>query len=111
MYTFWILWKREIMSSFRTSRAYIVMAFFLLLMGLNFYTAVDSLNHGPTKKSIVEAFFNTPFFWIIFLFLIPILTMPLFSEEYQRGTIETLLTAPVRITQVVFAKFFSALTF
>ncbi|HLB33267.1 MAG: hypothetical protein A3F67_06795 [Verrucomicrobia bacterium RIFCSPHIGHO2_12_FULL_41_10] len=109
MRTFWILWKREIIAFFRTPRAYVVMVLFLLLMGFNFYAGVNTLNHGSTKLSIVEAFFNTPSFWIAFLFLVPLLTIPLFSEEYQTGTIETLMTAPIRGTQVVFAKFLSAL--
>jgi ABC-2 type transport system permease protein len=43
--------------------------------------------------------------------IFPLLTMRLFSEEYKIGTIETLMTAPVRDGQVVIAKFFGSLVF
>ena len=110
MRTFWILWKREVATYFRTPRATILLFFFLLLVGFNFCAGVNALNHGPSEVSIVEAFFNTLFFWISFLLLIPLLTMHLFADEYRLGTIETLITAPVRHATIVLAKFFSALT-
>lgn len=106
MRTFFILWKQEIATFFRTPLAYVVMVAFLLLTGFNFYASVNILNHGPTEISIVEAFFNTSFFWACLFLISPLLTMKLFSEEYKSGTIETLMTAPVRPFQVVLAKFF-----
>jgi len=109
MRSFWILWKREVAAYFRTPRATILFFFFLLLTGFNFCAGVNALNHGPTETSIVEAFFNTLFFWIAFLLLIPLLTMHLFSEEYHLGTMETLVTAPVADASIVLAKFFAAL--
>ena len=109
MRSFWTLWKREVAAYFRTPRATILFFFFLLLTGFNFCVAVNALNHGPTETSIVEAFFNTLFFWISFLLLIPLLTMHLFAEEYRLGTMETLVTAPVTDTAIVLAKFFAAL--
>ncbi len=42
---------------------------------------------------------------------VPLLTMPLVSEEYSRGTIETLLTAPVTEMDVVLGKFLGVLGF
>ena len=109
MRSFWILWKREVAAYFRTPRATILFFFFLLLAGFNFCAGVNTLNHGPTEISIVEAFFNTLFFWISFLLLIPLLTMHLFAEEYRLGTMETLVTAPVSDAAIVLAKFFAAL--
>ena len=109
MRSFWILWKREVAAYFRTPRATILFFFFLLLTGFNFCAGVNTLNHGPTEISIVEAFFNTLFFWISFLLLIPLLTMHLFAEEYRLGTMETLVTAPVSDAAIVLAKFFAAL--
>ncbi|MFI0348786.1 MAG: ABC transporter permease [Chthoniobacterales bacterium] len=108
MRTFLILWKQEVATYFRTPLAYVILFFFLLLMGFNFYASVDLLNHGSAQVSIVEAFFNTIFFWMSFLFLCPLLTMRLFAEEYRSGSIETLMTAPVRSMQVVLAKFLGA---
>ena len=60
---------------------------------------------------MVEAFFNTVYFWFAFVLVFPLITMRVFAEEVKLGTIETLMTAPVRDGQVVFAKYFGALFF
>lgn len=111
MRTFWTLLKREISTYFRTSLAVTLFVFVLVLTGFNFYSSVSLLNHGPTQLSIVEAFFSNSFFWVTLLALPPLLTMRLYAEEYRSGTIETLLTAPVRDSQVLLAKFFGAFIF
>ncbi|MFM8655985.1 MAG: ABC transporter permease [Chthoniobacterales bacterium] len=51
------------------------------------------------------------FFWFGFVLVFPLITMRLFSEEYKMGTIEPLMTAPVRDSQVVLAKYCGALFF
>ena len=109
MRVFWTLWKREVASAFQTPMAWGILFFWMLLTGYNFYAGVTMLNHGPTEVTVVESFFNTIFFWFPFLLLFPLLTMRLYSEEYRSGTIEPLMTAPVRDTQVVLAKFFGVL--
>jgi ABC-2 type transport system permease protein len=109
MRVFWTLWKREVASAFYTPMAWVILFFLLLVTGFNFYAGVSVLNHGPTEVTVVESFFNTIFFWFAFLLLFPLLTMRLFSEEYRSGTIEPLMTAPVRDAQVVLAKFFGVL--
>ena len=109
MRIFWILWKREVASAFQTPMAWVILFFLMLITGFNFYAGVTVLNHGPTEVTVVESFFNTIFFWIPFLLLFPLLTMRTCSEEYRSGTVEPLMTAPVRDTQVVLAKFFGTL--
>lgn len=109
MSVFWALWKREVSSAFQTPMAWVILFFLLLITGFNFYAGVSALNHGPTEVTVVESFFNTIFFWFPFLLLFPLLTMRLYSEEYRSGTVEPLMTAPVRDTQVVLAKFFGVL--
>lgn len=109
MRVFWILWKREVASAFQTPMAWVILFFLMLITGFNFYAGVTILNHGPTEVTVVESFFNTIFFWIPFLLLFPLLTMRTYSEEYRSGTVEPLMTAPVRDTQVVLAKFFGTL--
>jgi ABC-2 type transport system permease protein len=105
------LLSREVKSYFNSPIAYVVMCFFLLLMGFNFYAGVSLLNRGPTEVTVVEAFFNTVLFWFGYVLLFPLITMRSFAEEFKMGTIETLMTAPVRDWQVVLAKFGGAYLF
>lgn len=105
-----LLW-REISHYFRSPLSYVVLFFYLLLTGFIFHAAVSVLNANPGQHSLVEAFFSTVFFWFGFILIFPLITMRLFSEEYQLGTIETLMTAPVRNGEVVLAKFLAALSF
>jgi ABC-2 type transport system permease protein len=111
MKRFLTLLVREVSHYFHQPLAYIVMFFFLLLTGANFHAALVALNREPSQTSVLEAFFNTVLFWFPFVLIFPLLTMRLFSEEYKIGTIETLMTAPVRDGQVVIAKFFGSLVF
>jgi ABC-2 type transport system permease protein len=50
-------------------------------------------------------------FWFYFLFIFPLITMRLFADEERSGTLETLLTAPVRTWQVVLSKYSAAMMF
>jgi len=111
MRRFLTLFSREIGRSLGQPLAWVVLAFFLLLTGVNFQAGVTAMNREPGVTSAVEAFFNSLLFWFPFLLCFPLLTMRLFSEEYKLGTIETLMTAPVRDGEVVLAKFFGALVF
>src|SRR5437764_11829084 len=69
------------------------------------------MNQRPVQYSVQEAFFNSVFFWFAFVLIFPLITMRLFAEEFKLGTIEPLMTAPVRDLQVVLSKFFGALVF
>ncbi len=108
---FFTLLNREVRAYFLSPVAWVVLFFFLLLTGFNFYAGVAALNRGPSEVTVVEAFFNTVFFWFGFVLVFPLITMRLFSEEYKMGTIEPLMTAPVRDSQVVLAKYGGALVF
>src|SRR5438270_5492632 len=111
MKKFWALLLREIRSYFHSPIAYIVLVFFLLVTGVDFYFQVSFMNQRPVNYSVQEAFFNSVFFWFAFVLIFPLITMRLFSEEFKLGTIEPLMTAPVRDWQVVLAKFFGAVVF
>ncbi len=102
---------REVRSYFYSPIAYIVLVFFLLVSGVDFYFQIAFMNQRPVNYSVQEAFFNSVFFWFAFVLIFPLITMRLFSEEFKLGTIEPLMTAPVRDWQVVLAKFFGALFF
>ena len=108
---FFTLLNREVRAYFLSPVAWAVLFFFLLLTGFNFYAGVAALNRGPSEVTVVEAFFYTVFFWFGFILVFPLITMRLFSEEYKMGTIEPLMTAPVRDSHVVLAKYCGALIF
>ncbi len=111
MTKFLTLLAREVRSYFYSPIAYIVLVFFLLVSGVDFYFQISFMNQRPVPYSVQEAFFNSVFFWFAFVLIFPLITMRLFSEEFKLGTIEPLMTAPVRDWQVVLSKYFGALIF
>jgi ABC-2 type transport system permease protein len=111
MRVFLILLGREIKAYFLSPIGYVVLFCFLFLTGFNFYITVSGMNQGPSELTVMEQFFNSLILWIGTLLSFPLITMRLFSEEYKMGTIESLMTAPVRDWQVVFSKYFGALFF
>ena len=64
----------------------------------------------PTPMDMPGMIIQNSFGWMgfILLIIIPLITMPLFSEEKKRGTMELLLTAPITDLQVVLGKFLAA---
>lgn len=111
MRVFLTLLGREVKSFFYSPIAYVVIFFFLLASGFNFYSGVALLNQGPSEVTVVEAAFNTVLFWFPFVLIFPLITMRTYSDEFRMGTIETLTTAPVHDWQVVLSKFLGALIF
>src|SRR5216110_1610171 len=111
MRKFYALLSREVRSYFHSPIAYIVLIFFLLISGVDFYFQISFMNQRQVQYTVQEAFFNSVFFWFAFVLIFPLITMRLFAEEFKLGTIEPLMTAPVRDWQVVLAKFFGALVF
>src|SRR5215471_3538535 len=111
MRKFYTLLVREVRSYFHSPIAYIVLIFFLLVTGVDFYFQVSFMNQRQVQYTVQEAFFNSVFFWFAFVLIFPLITMRLFAEEFKLGTIEPLMTAPVRDWQVVLSKFFGALLF
>ena len=111
MRKFFVLLSREVRSYFYSPIAYVVMVFFLIVSGVDFYFQLSFMNQRPVSYSVQEAFFNSVFFWFAFVLIFPLITMRLFAEEFKLGTIEPLMTAPVRDVQVVLSKFFGALFF
>jgi ABC-2 type transport system permease protein len=83
---------------------HIVIVVFLLITGLFLWVFPDNiLDLG--YADLGPLFFLAP--WV-FLFLVPAVTMRSFSEERRTGTIELLLTKPVKGSTVVFAKYIAA---
>ena len=105
--------SRELRAYFLSPLAYIVAALLLVVNGLTFVYILSFLNDPRAGIGApLELFFGqTLFFWLVLLFVTPVLTMRLLSEERRSGTIEMLMTAPITEAQVVVGKFLAALTF
>src|SRR5438874_11444192 len=111
MRKFYTLLVREVRSYFHSPIAYVVLVFFLLVSGVDFYFRVSFMNQRPASYSVQEAFFISVFFWFAFVVIFPLITMRLFAEDVILGTIEPLMTAQVRDLHAVLAKFLVALVF
>ena len=94
---------KEEKAIFSSPIAYATVAVFLLLMGYTF-TAVLFINR---TGELVRVFFQAA---VLFLLIVPVITMRLLAEERRSGTLELLLTAPIREIEIVLAKFVASLT-
>jgi ABC-2 type transport system permease protein len=99
-----VIAKREIAAFFVSPIAYVVGAALLFITGL-FFVFTVVITGVATLAGVFEVTS------IILLFVAPILTMRLLSEEARSGTLELLLTAPVRDWEVVLGKFLATLLF
>jgi len=104
MHQVYVLAKKEFRSYFDSPVAYIVITLFLLISGWQFSTTLFLSNTADLRTlfSIIK---------FIFLFFIPALAMRLVSEEKRLGTIELLMTLPLKNWQLVLGKFLAAYLF
>ena len=98
--------KKEINAFFSSLIGYVVMGVFLVLMGLVMFVFPDSSVLDGNYASLDTLFGIAP---MIFMFLIPAVTMRTLAEEQQSGTIELLVTRPVSDWQIIMAKFLASL--
>lgn len=93
---------KELRSYFVSPVAYIIVAFWLVATGFFFWRSVDITSEASLRNvfGVVT---------ILLLLISPALTMRLLAEESRTGTLELLLTAPVRDWSVVLGKFLGAL--
>jgi ABC-2 type transport system permease protein len=119
----WPMFVKEMRLYFTSPVAYAVLLVFAVVMGLFFYLqfstfAVASMQAmmnpmmardlNVSDAVLRPLFFNT-LSVILFLFLMPVITMRLFAEERRSGTLELLLTYPVRDVAVLAGKYLAAL--
>jgi ABC-2 type transport system permease protein len=98
------IFKKEFRTYFVSPMAYIVISIFLLVTGWFFFLAFF-LNNQATLRHF---FTLLP---LIFSFVVPAITMRLFSEELNVGSYEILLTMPVTFVDVVLGKFLAGVAF
>jgi ABC-2 type transport system permease protein len=104
MRSLWIVAKRELYAYFASPIAYLVAAAFMFLCGLFFVGGVTRW-----QDASLESMFGS--LSIVLIFVAPVLTMRLLSREQDVGTIELLLTAPVRDWEVIAGKFLASLVY
>ena len=92
------IFRRELQSYFNSAIAYVVIVVFLAIIGW-FHTSNLFLSNVATLRLMFEL---VP---IVFLFVVPAITMRLLSEEKKSGTIELLTTKPLHDFEIVLGKF------
>ena len=102
----WIITRREFTSYFVTPIAYVFILIFLVLSGVFTFYLGNFYERGQADL--------TPFFsfhpWL-YLFLVPAVSMRLWSEERKSGSIELLMTLPITRFEAVMGKFLAAWIF
>jgi ABC-2 type transport system permease protein len=94
--------KREFRGYFNSPAAYIVICMFLLLMGFFFWNPFFLINRASVRSMY-------DLMAVLLLPTAPALTMGLIAEEKRTGTVEILLTMPVKDTEVILGKYLAAL--
>jgi ABC-2 type transport system permease protein len=119
----WPIFKKEMRLYFTSPIAYAIFLVFSLVIGLFFWIQFSSfarasmqsmMNPMMARDMNVADYVLRPLFFntlsvILFLFLMPLVTMRLFAEERKSGTLELLLTLPVRDGAVLAGKYLAAL--
>src|SRR4030043_387599 len=108
----WIIARREYKLFFSSPVAYVVAFFFMILLGWFFYSALrDAIIQStyqayvPTVQIIISPLVT------LLLFVMPAITMRSIAEEMRMGTMELLLTAPVKDWELIVGKWLGAFLF
>ncbi len=95
------IFKKELRSFFNSPVAYIVICVYLVILGW-FFTSNLFVYNLATMRTVFEM---TPF---LLLFFAPAMTMRLISEEKKSGTLELLVTKPIKESEIIVGKFLAA---
>jgi len=109
--TFWSLLKKELQTCFLSPIAFVVMFFFWVLTGGNFVLLLYQLANGESLTMATQWLFGGPLISFSLPVVVPLITMRLFAEERKLGTLEALLTTPLKVSELVLAKFLGAMGF
>jgi len=115
-----VIFKKELKSYFASPIAYLLLTIFAVIFGFFFYSAtrffilqgMQMQMMGRGMPMDVNEYVIRPLLTnasVIGLFLIPMITMRLYAEEKRSGTIELLMTSPVRDLEIVLGKWLAAL--
>ncbi|MBC8204225.1 ABC transporter permease subunit [bacterium] len=96
------IYKREMKSYFNSPIAYIIISLFLIISGYFYSISLFLLNEASMRNVM-------GIITLMFIFFIPAITMRTISEEKKTGTIELMLTMPIRESEIIIAKYLAAL--
>jgi ABC-2 type transport system permease protein len=108
----WIIARREYKLFYASPVAYVVAFFFMILLGLLFYINLSSAINQATYQAYAPSvqIVISPMVTLL-IFVLPAVTMRSISEEMRMGTMELLLTAPVKDWELVVGKWLGAFLF
>lgn len=96
--------SRELASFFRLPIGWVVIAFFMLLMGIVFVSGLQ-----PGQPATMRGLFGLSV--LLLIFVAPAISMRLLAEERRSGTIEPLMTAPISDWELVIGKYLGGVGF
>ena len=116
----WIICRKELRSYFVSPIAYILLGMFAVVFGFFFWNLVgyfvnmgieSQMRGGGFAMNVNEQLIRplVSNVSVIGLFLIPMITMRLFAEEKRTGTIELLVTSPIRDFEMILGKWLAAM--
>ncbi len=95
------IYKREMLSYFTTMTGYVFVGVFMFLSSI-FFSQIMFVNRVGSVNGIL------PMCMVILMLLLPVITMRLFAEEKAEKTDQLLLTAPVKVSEIILGKYFAA---
>jgi len=115
-----VIFKKEMKSYFASPIAYLLLTIFAVIFGFFFYTftrlfvlqgmQMQMMGRGmpmDVNEQVIRPLLSNAS--VLGLFLIPMITMRLYAEEKRSGTMELLMTSPVRDFEIILGKFLAAL--
>jgi ABC-2 type transport system permease protein len=116
MRSLWLVWRREFIAYWTSPVAYAVLTVFLVLSGIFFFGQLSEFvtlcaragGEGvDVNQQMIRPYFYT--ISVMILFLMPLVSMRLVSEEIAQGTLEILLTTPLRESVLTLGKYLASL--
>jgi ABC-2 type transport system permease protein len=119
------VFNRELRSYFSSPMAYAILFGFFLIAGFFFYSILTYFLNFAMRSEMQAQYYRMapqpinvnmialrPFFHniaIVMVFAVPLITMRLYAEEFKNGTMELLLTSPIRTLSTLFGKYLAAI--
>src|SRR5689334_14396413 len=102
----WNIAKREFKANFNSPLAYVVICLSMVLLGIFFFTVWGGGFWQADRATLAQMFLWAP--RGLAMVVVPVTTMRLLAEEKRSGTLEMLITLPVRDHEVILGKFLGA---